>query len=58
MGLVRRQGGIVETYYIFDQHTDDFIGTVLAISTADAEEIAAGTFLDYGLMYALPHSSF
>lgn len=48
----------METYYIFDEHTDDFVGTVLAISTSDAEEIAAGTYLDHGMMYAIPHSAF
>ncbi|MBP5710035.1 MAG: hypothetical protein J6W84_03555 [Bacteroidales bacterium] len=49
-----------KTYYIFDQQTDDFIGEVLAISIADAEYIACGTFLDHGAfdMYALSADSF
>ena len=48
------------TYYIFDEDTDIMIGEVLAISVADAEYIAAGTFLDHPShrMYALSADSF
>ena len=44
---------LTTTYCIYDQYTDEFIGEVLAISEDDAEFIAAGKFLDHGMMYAL-----
>lgn len=51
---------MVKTYYIYNQQNDEFIGEVLAMSIADAEYIAAGTFFDYGSneMYALSADSF
>lgn len=50
----------MQTYYIFDEDTDTMIGEVLAVSVADAEYIAAGTFLDHptNRMYALSADSF
>lgn len=50
----------MQTYYIFDEDTDTLIGEVLAISVADAEYIAAGTFFDHpsNRMYALSAASF
>ena len=49
-----------KTYFIFSEQTEEFIGTVLATSIADAEYIACGTFLDHETtdMYALSADSF
>lgn len=46
------------TYFIFDQNTDECVGEVTAMNILDAEYIAAGTFLDHGLMYALAADTF
>ena len=46
------------TYFIFDQFTDECVGEVTAMNVLDAEYIAAGKFLDHGLMYALSADSF
>lgn len=53
-----QKGETMQTYYIFDEHTNTLVGEVLAISIADAEEIAAGTYLDHGMMYAIPCTNF
>lgn len=50
----------MQTYYIFDSSTGEPVGEVLAISVADAEYIAAGTFTMHRAidMYAIPASAF
>lgn len=50
----------MQTYYIFDCTTEEPVGEVLAISTADAEYIAAGLFTNHRTidMYAIPDSAF